>query len=432
MINEKKHKKSRKKWWWWIREQGTGVYQYDLSVELPDGTPYRERRNVPEFTDEGQRIVTTAEREAFVVERFSFLHEHGKEDPDEIARRIEAKALTTEAYLESWLTRREARQVASVRDDRVRLRTHAIPAIGKIPLVDLRPHHVRDLLRELPQKPSRKGGKLAPRTQRHVYFLLRQALHDAVVEETIPSNPAMVDTSEIPQKRDKDTSGWRDRAVFTHDEVEQLISDERIPEDRRVGYALEFLTGMRTGEVSALCWRHYETAQPLGKLVVEVAYNTRTHEVKATKTERPRKVPVHPTLAKVLATWKLSGWKRLFDRDPKRDDLIVPARGGGPKKRDEHRNVAWALSLFHTDLETLGLRKRRHYDSRRTFVSLAQDDGANGDLVRWLTHPPGDTFALYTTPSWEALCEAVSKLRIKVRDDGGGEVVPLRVAASVE
>jgi len=57
--------------------------------------------------------------------------------------------VTTGAYLESWLSQREARGVACIRDDRCRLRSHVIPRTGEGPLVDLRPHHVRDMLRDL-------------------------------------------------------------------------------------------------------------------------------------------------------------------------------------------------------------------------------------------------------------------------------------------
>jgi len=46
--------------------------------------------------------------------------------------------------------------------------------------------------------------------------------------------------------------------VFTASEVEQLISDPRVSLHRRVAYAIEFLTGLRTGEVSALVWGDYE------------------------------------------------------------------------------------------------------------------------------------------------------------------------------
>jgi hypothetical protein len=47
---------------------------------------------------------------------------------------------------------------------------------------------------------------------------------------------------------------------------------------------------------------------------------------------------VHPTLAKLLAAWKLSGWERLFGREPKPDDLVV-----GDKKSPAQPEVGGQL-----------------------------------------------------------------------------------------
>jgi len=180
---------------------------------------------------------------------------------------------------------------------------------------------------------------------------------------------------------------------------------------------------MRMGEAAALAWRAYDaTLAPLGRLVVATSYNTRSDRVKSTKTESPREVPVHATLAAVLAAWKLSGWRRMMGRPAVADDLIVPASGGG------HRNVSYSLKVLHEDLELLGLRKRRHCDTRRTFVSLAQADGARKDVLRWVTHgPTGDIVDLYTTLPWSTLCEAVGCLRIGMK---GAKVLQLRSGAA--
>jgi len=73
------------------------------------------------------------------------------------------------------------------------------------------------------------------------------------------------------------------------------------------------------------------------------------------------------------------------------------------------------------------MRQRRHYDARRTFISLAQADGARKDVLRWITHgPTGDIFDLYTSLPWATLCEAVSCMRIDVRE---GKVLQLRAAS---
>lgn len=107
-------------------------------------------------------------------------------------------------------------------------------------------------------------------------------------------------------------------------------------------------------------------------------------------------------------------------RAAKDDDLIIPTING------THRDVRKALEDFHEDLERLGLRKRRHYDSRRTFISLGLDGGASKDILQGITHSrPGDAFDLYRTASWEARCVAVQKLRVELR---GGRVIPLHPA----
>jgi len=179
---------------------------------------------------------------------------------------------------------------------------------------------------------------------------------------------------------------------------------------------------MRSGEAAALLWRAYDPNQaPLGRLLVATSYNSRSKVVKGTKTDQPREVPVHPTLAKLLAAWKLSGWRQLFGRQSTPDDLVVPAHGGGS------RNVCYSLTVFHEDLERLGMRRRPHYDTRRTFISLAQADGARKDVLRWITHgPSGDIVDAYTSLPWSTLCDAVACLRVGVKE---GKVLSIRTAA---
>ncbi|HWU88839.1 MAG TPA: hypothetical protein VN253_16345 [Kofleriaceae bacterium] len=116
--------------------------------------------------------------------------------------------------------------------------------------------------------------------------------------------------------RDKDPE-WRESAVFTREEVEAIISHPEIAVDRRIVYALELLAGVRPGEAAALRWRHYDPAmKPLGKLLVAVAYNTRKNRTKGTKIEVMKHVPVHPTLAAMLAEWKIGGWAAMMGAIP--------------------------------------------------------------------------------------------------------------------
>ncbi len=327
---------------------------------------------------------------------------------------------TVASYATKWLKERKQRGIASAVDDESRFNCHIAPRFGASRLEDVRPHQVRDFVRAM-----KADGKLAARTIRNVYAVLHRLFADALVDEVIATNPCVLKRHDLPKLVDKDPS-FRRNAVFTRNEVELIVSDKRVPFDRRALYAIMFLGGLRFGEAAALRWRDYEVdAEPLGRLNVAASYSTRLKREKTTKTERSRRVPVHPALAKLLAEWKLSGWHAQFGRHATADDLIVPSRIGSGKTTNatEHlfgknRNASTGKAAFDGDLERLDLRGRRQHDARRTFISLCLDDGARRDRLEWVTHGRrGDIVGMYDEPQWAALCEEVAKLKIAMRDD---------------
>lgn len=298
-----------------------------------------------------------------------------------------------------------------------RFRDHVLPVLGTLKVVDVRPRHAHELVMALRRTESRRGGVLAPRTIRQIYFSTKQLFQYALLQELIPGNPILVGKGVLPKKADKDP-GWRKGAVFTISEVELLISSDKVPLHRRVVYAISFLTGLRPGQVFELRWGDYEADfEPMGRLSSSRSWNSVKKTVKSTKTNVDHLVPVHAVLAKILAAWKLHGWPARHGRQPKQADLIVPTING--TQRDSRRSYM----DFMEDLDALGLRRRRQYDSRRTFASLALNGGASKDAVRSITHPrPADVFDLYVTMSWEALCGAVKAIRVELKE---GNVVAM-------
>jgi hypothetical protein len=170
---------------------------------------------------------------------------------------------------------------------------------------------------------------------------------------------------------------------------------------RRVLYALEGLAGLRHSEAAGLTSRQYHAvAEVLGRISLE-----------RTKRHVPRLIPVHPTLARVLAEWKLAGWECTFGRGHEPEDLIVPARRMTARPSPDSQRTVLG------DLEMLGLRPRRGHDLRRTFITLAGVDGARKDLLETVTHGPcGDIVSVYTSFPWSTLCGQVKKLKISLRD----------------
>jgi integrase len=332
---------------------------------------------------------------------------------------------TVAQYGEAWLALRKDQGVKRVDIEELFLRLHVFPRIGYRKMVDVKREDLIELVGSLQKVISIRTKKpLAPRTIRGIYSTLKAMFdHAFEVDELLDRNPCTLRTKrgELPVKDDADIE-WRDSAVYDRDEVVALLSDERLSMARRVFYALLFLTGMRIGEAIGRRWRDYDAgARPLGRLFVATQYAG-----EAVKTRKPRAIPVHETLANVLASWRTSGWPRVYGRAPTRDDYIVPRQVPDARGAVRHQSYRRSYNNLRADLAKIGLRPRRVHDTRRTFVSLARMDGAS-ELLQWVTHTPSKSRMqdLYTSPTWASLCEQVAKLNLTL--PAPGHVIELPV-----
>ncbi len=321
-----------------------------------------------------------------------------------VARRelVAERPTTVRQYAEAWAARRD-KNVWTSDLDLGRLKKHLFPHLGARLLVEVSTKDIRgfvDLLR---------AKDLAPRSIRNIVWATRSLFEDACAEGLIPASPVQLRKGDVPRISDKDPK-WRQSAVFARGEAEQLFSACEAA-DHRTLWAMAFLAGMRLGEISALRWRDYDTeARPLGCITVSASYTRINGEEKATKTETPRLVPVHPTLAAILSEWRLSGWCELIGRMPTDNDLVLPNRAG------RHLTDNNATGARVANFAALTLRHRRFHDARRTFISLAQVDGALPHVLKLITHgKAGEVMDLYTTLPWATLCEAVKCLKLKRR-----------------
>ncbi len=259
----------------------------------------------------------------------------------------------------------------------------------------------------LPSHTARRDGKpLAPRTIWNIASVVSVLFKDARERRLIPRDPtAEWDAGRhLPPKRDKNP-GWRANAYFTLDEVVALTTDPRVPEDRRVLYAVRYLGGLRPGEAANLRWRDLDrTVKPLPRLTVSSAFNSAYRAEKDTKTGAVIQVPIHPVLDAVLAGWEREGWARFIGRDPTATDLLVPSQSG------QQRLVQVSREAFLRDLAALGLAARRQYESRATFRNLARAHGAPKDMVNQITHPSPEAASDFydrVEVLWPAMCDAV-------------------------
>lgn len=334
---------------------------------------------------------------------------------------------TVAGWLPAWLKSRQA-HVQTWRNDDSVMRLHVVPMLGHRRLDEVRPKHLVDLVRSWRARTG--NDTMAPKSIYNAYSTVSAYFRDAALEDLIASTPCVLTKHQLGPKVDSDPE-FRAQAQFGRAELEQLISDDRVPLDRRVFYALEGVAGLRLGEVSGLLWRNTSVPVPehpgsLDMLLVAFSYGRAFPKGAVT-----RPVPVHPVLAAVLATWRLRGYEAFTGRKPLPDDLVLPYPPGTVTKRGPWRIKDWVRERFVRDLETLGLRHRRGHDLRRTCISLARSDGAQKDIHKRTTHkPPREVIEGYTTFEWPVVCREVLKFQMKLRDAGKLIEMPRAVAAN--
>ncbi len=312
---------------------------------------------------------------------------------------------TVLSYAREWIKKQ---RYESAPKDAARIEVYlAKGPLAEMALGELRPRHVLEYITWLGEQPSLRGGTLAPRTIRGAYDVLRRSLDAAVIDELLTANPCAPIRGKLPSIEDKDPTA-RETWLYTREEIVRLLTDPRILPVRRVCYALQFLTGMRVGELAVLRWKDYDPAmKPLPRLTIRRAVKSVSMREAQTKTAAVKLVPVHPALAAVLDAWKAAGWGEYMGQSPKADDLVVPNKDG------KVRNTNRQNRDLGRDCRRIGLEHRHQHAMRHTFITLVQDDGADGQVIRWITHaPPRTAFDNYTRAQWNRLCEELSKLRI--------------------
>ncbi len=318
---------------------------------------------------------------------------------------------TVREFSRAFVEERKRRGILDWLHEDVHFRFH-LHELADMPIGNVTKAAALAWARSLATKTGQHGKPLAPATIKKITATVRQLFKEAVKRDIIAVTPCVWDATDLPRKV---TSSRSREGGYSAEDAARFIYDERIPEDRRVLYALEFLTGMRTGEAAVRRWRDWEPSfkGELGRIVAATAYNTRFQMEKTTKTDIEKWLPVHPALHELLLAWKREGWARFTERTPTPDDFIVPAAKGGI------RGNTGSGKYWTADLVRLGMSHQRHYESRSTFRSLALAGGADEKDLDRLTHPSPKTASdMYTRVGviWPRLCRAVRAIEIPHRE----------------
>lgn len=306
---------------------------------------------------------------------------------------------------------------------------HFLPVFGEMRTAEITTAHILDWLATMRRKPSsaRPGQTLSKNTIRNVNGRLVTFFSDMEQRGVVTRTPyAGLRKAQRPKAptRHELTSAKR---VFSIDEVQRLIFDERVPMDRRVLYAITYFSGDRIGEACGHQWSDWETThEPLGMLRIERQYEGLPLKGKRGEAGPPRQAPVHPQFASILSAWKLSGFSMYMGRRPRPTDYIVPTTDGRPRSLD---SVAPRLMI---DCKTVGITSptsQTHAFRRGMKTHACANGAAEVWIERVLHNASGNVASGYLADDWKAMCSAIEC--IPVSAPKLATVTPLRTGSVV-
>lgn len=230
-----------------------------------------------------------------------------------------------------------------------------LPAFGTRPLHAITKADVMGFRAELAKMPGRKGGTLGAARINKIMCFLRQVLNEAA--DRFEFTPAFRGIKPLKQKR-------TDVEPFSLEEVQKILDTVR--PDYRDYLTVRFFTGLRTGEVNGLKWKHVDLERNL-ILVRETVVNGQEED--GVKTDQSiRDIAMLPMVRQAIES-------QLKRRDPA-CPWVFPNADGGPMDAHNFSNRVWYPLLRNLELEP-----RRPYQTRHTAATLMLAAGENPEWI---------------------------------------------------
>ena len=267
-------------------------------------------------------------------------------------------------WADAWLAENKVRwRQATLESNTCTIERHLKPRFGQTSVSQINKADVLQLRAHLATLPGkRQGTTLTAKTINHTIGVLNMLMEEAADRFDF-SNPCKL-IKRLRQQR-------VDIHPFSLDEVRRILATVR--DDFRDYFLLRFFTGMRTGEMHGLRWKHVDLDRR--QILIRETYTKGRFEY--TKTDGSQR---EIQMAQVVFD-ALEGRKPAIAPMP--DDLVFPSREGSPLNVQNVTNRVWYPLLRH-----LGLDKRRPYQCRHTAATLWL---ASGESPEWIARQLGHT-----------------------------------------
>lgn len=280
------------------------------------------------------------------------------DDPAEVKRRARVQAEqdhrnTFRAVAGAWIEHQAGKWAPATREAiRVSLETHAMPKLGDLPLVNIRPRDVATVVRTIE---TTGAGETAGRVLQRVRAVFRYA----VVHELIESNP-LVDL--VPSELLKPRQAKHRAAMADRDLPKFLADFEAFNGDPTTKAALRLLmlTALRPGELRGLRWVEVDSDKAELRIAPE-----------RMKMKAPHIVPLsRQALAVIESMRPLSGTR----------ELVLPS--------PYYPGQMLSENTLNSALAAMGYKgKHSAHGFRALFSTVANERGHRADVIeRQLAH----------------------------------------------
>ncbi|UED70677.1 site-specific integrase [Brevibacillus sp. HD3.3A] len=266
-------------------------------------------------------------------------------------------------YLQEWIkTKRNlGEQTLELYDSY--LRTHIIPALGKIPLFKISAHDIELFLDSLHEK------GLAAATIKRIFSVVNAALNAAAMKDIIPKNVA--NKVEKPQ-----ASRRRELVVWDPEFASDFLVKTKQASRHWIAAYLAIMTGMRQGEILGLRWSDIDFENR--NITIQQTV-TRKRKIKpgAKNKSSVRNIAISPETVEALREHRKliiqDRWKH--KQNYQDNDLVVCTHFGGPVTQ---RGIQKMWSSF---LKKTGAPKITFHDLRHTHASLLIKQGVHIKVI---------------------------------------------------
>jgi integrase len=255
-------------------------------------------------------------------------------------------------YAEAWLAKRKAQGVGMVKKERRNLELYALGTLGRLPVCDVRPSHIRSVLEDA------AAGGLRRNSLAHIRGVLHRLFRSALEDEVIETNPvAAVRTPKTREVR-------KQRAILTDDEFAKFVGCAEVDlELRMLALVARCEGGMRTGDLNAWDWSMIDRVQFAECFIPR------------SKTRTPQHLAVPKALAPFLRAW----WQRAGE--PESGPVFPVTRGERAGQVRSPVGLSFAKRL-RRDLFRAGVWRAKPVEVPRTSPGTRSDLGRHAEGTR--------------------------------------------------